>query len=124
MLAQDVEKASGLKVSLETQGQPIRLTPEREIAVYRIAQEALSNVARHAQAGSAQLQVTFEPGRLVLVVQDEGVGFAAPGRLSELASSDHYGLLGMQERAELIGARLHLDSAPSAGTAVRLELPL
>jgi signal transduction histidine kinase len=124
MLAQDMEKASGLKVSLETQGQPIRLTPEREIAVYRIAQEALSNVARHAQAGSAQLQMTFEPGRLVLVVQDQGVGFAAPGRLSELASSDHYGLLGMQERAELIGARLHLDSAPSAGTTVRLELPL
>jgi signal transduction histidine kinase len=124
MLAQDVEKASGLKVSLETQGQPIRLTPEREIAVYRIAQEALSNVARHAQAGNAKLQVTFEPDRLALVVQDDGVGFEAPARLNELATSDHYGLLGMQERAELIGAQLRFESAPGRGTTLRLELPL
>jgi signal transduction histidine kinase len=124
MLAQDMEKAPGLKMSLETKGQPIRLTPEREIAVYRIAQEALSNVARHARAGSAQLQVTFEPDRLVLVVQDDGVGFEAPERLNELASSDHYGLLGMQERAELIGAQLRLESAPGKGTTLRLELPL
>ncbi|HET7010478.1 MAG TPA: ATP-binding protein [Anaerolineales bacterium] len=124
MLAQDVEKASGLKVHLETRGQPVRLAPEREIAVYRIAQEALSNVARHAQARVAHLQVTFDPDRLILMVHDEGVGFEAPERLDELASSNHYGLLGMQERAELMGAHLSLKSSPGSGTTVRLELPV
>ncbi len=124
MLAQDVEKASGLKVHLEILGRPARLRPEHEIAVYRIAQEALSNVTRHALADHAQVHLAFEPGRLVLTVHDDGAGFAAPDHLNDLASSDHYGLLGMQERAELIGARLSLDSAPGSGTTVGLDLPL
>ena len=124
MLAHDVEKAIGLKVHLEIQGLPVRLEAEREIAVYRIAQEALHNVARHAQARSAHLLLTFGPHRLTLVVRDDGLGFEAPERLNDLASSDHYGLLGMQERAELIGAHLRLDSAPGAGTTLELALPL
>jgi len=124
MLAHDVAKSAGLKVQLETQGPPIRLDPEHEIAVYRIAQEALHNVARHAQARSVQLLLTFEPRRLSLVVRDDGLGFEAPQRLNDLASSDHYGLLGMQERAELIGARLRLESTPGDGTTLRLDLPL
>ena len=124
MLAHDVEKSAGLKVHLEIQGTPVRLDPEREIAVYRVAQEALHNVARHAQARSAHLLLIFEPHRLSLVVSDDGLGFEAPERLNDLAASDHYGLLGMQERAELIGARLRLDSAPGSGTTLRLDLPL
>lgn len=124
MLAHDVAKGAGLKVQLETQGLPVRLDPEHEIAVYRIAQEALQNVVRHARARSAHLLLTFEPHRLSLAVRDDGLGFVAPERLNDLASSDHYGLLGMQERAELIGARLRLDSAPGAGTTLRLDLPL
>ena len=124
MLGHDVEKSAGLKVHLEIQGLPVRLDPEREIAVYRIAQEALHNVARHARARSAHLLLTFEPHRLSLVVRDDGLGFEAPERLNDLAASDHYGLLGMQERAELIGAHLRLESAPGAGTTLRLDLPL
>lgn len=124
MLAQDVEKASGMKVRLELHGTPTRLSADREIAVYRITQEALSNAARHSRARQVDLAVAFEPGQLKLTVHDDGLGFAAPGSLNDLAPSDHYGLLGMQERAELIGARLKIDSAPGAGTTVRLELPL
>ena len=124
MLAHDVESSAGLQVHLEMNGPPVRLSPDREIAVYRIVQEALSNVARHAQARSAQLVVTFEPDRILVTVRDDGVGFQAPDRLNDLAASSHYGLLGMQERAELIGARLVLESAPRAGTTVRLDLPL
>jgi signal transduction histidine kinase len=124
MLAHDVEASSGLQVHLEMSGPPIRLTPDREIAVYRIAQEALSNVAHHAHAHSARLTVAFETGRILVTVRDDGVGFQAPDRLNDLAASGHYGLLGMQERAELIGARLGLESAIGTGTTVRLDLPI
>jgi signal transduction histidine kinase len=124
MLAEDVARSSGLEIHVRVDGTPARLTPEREIAVYRIAQEALSNIGRHAHAAQGHLRLAFDPGRLVLEVHDDGQGFEPPERLTDLASSDHYGLAGMQERAELIGARLSLQSAPGAGTTIWLELPL
>ncbi len=123
-LAADMEKASGLKVHLQTQGRPVRLSPEHEIAIYRIAQEAVNNVGRHARAESVHLHLTFNQNRFSLLIRDDGVGFEVPARLNDLASSDHYGLLGMQERAELIGARLRLESEPGKGTSLQLDLPL
>jgi len=111
-------------VEIVSNGEPRRLTPEQEIAVYRIAQEALSNVVRHAQAVSASVEARFEPQRFTLVVQDDGVGFPVPASLADLDSSLHYGLMGMQERAELVNGRLTLDSSASGGTRLSLEVPL
>jgi signal transduction histidine kinase len=111
-------------VEIVSSGEPRRLLPEQEIAVYRIAQEALSNVARHAQARSATLGTHFEAHRFTLVVQDDGVGFSVPPSLADLDSTLHYGLMGMQERAELLNGRLTVDSVPGGGTRLRLEVPL
>jgi signal transduction histidine kinase len=124
MLTHDLEKSAGLRATFTSDGAAARLTPEREIAAYRCAQEALSNVARHAEARTVHVSATFGAGEFVLQVQDDGKGFSAPERVSDLAAAGHYGLMGMQERAELIGGRLSIQSAPGSGTTVELRVPL
>jgi len=124
MLTHDLEKSAGLRAAFTSEGAAARLTPEREIAVYRCAQEALSNVARHAGAKTVRVSATFGASEFGLCVQDDGKGFTAPERVSDLAAAGHYGLMGMQERAELIGGRLSIQSAPGSGTTVELRVPL
>ena len=124
MLTHDLEKSAGLRATFTSDGAAARLTPEREIAAYRCAQEALSNVARHAEARTVHVSATFGASEFVLRVQDDGKGFSAPERVSDLAAAGHYGLMGMQERAELIGGRLDIRSTPGSGTTVELRVPL
>jgi signal transduction histidine kinase len=106
-------------IGLELIGTP-SAAPEVERDVLRIAQEALQNALRHAQAGSVELRLDARNGRLEMRVADDGVGFdpAAP----ELRSR-RLGLTSMEERAEAIGGTLSIESAPGAGTTVRLEVP-
>ncbi len=123
MLVRDLGVA-GPPATFAVHGQPRRLTAAQEITLYRIMQEALTNAARHASAGSVAVSAAFEPAGLTIRVTDDGLGFTAPERVGELAAAGHYGLMGMQERAELIGARLTIASAPGAGTTIELHLPL
>jgi signal transduction histidine kinase len=124
MLARDLEKTAQVQTKFMTEGQARRLTSAQEIAIYRILQEALNNIARSAQARSASVKVSFSETEFVLRVEDDGKGFVAPERVSDLVASGHYGLMGMQERAELIGARLSIRSTPSIGTTIEVRLPL
>ena len=93
-----------------------------EVAVnfYRIAQEALGNVARHAAAQHVTLSLAWEADRLTLTVRDDGRGFVLPETFHTLAAQNHFGLAGMQERAELIGGRLTVESSPGQGTTVQM----
>jgi signal transduction histidine kinase len=100
-----------------------RLPPDFELAAYRIVQEALNNVFRHAQAGQAWVEVRFEPAQLVLSVRDDGVGFDAPDLPDALAHRGHFGLMGIQERALLYGGQLAIRSAPGEGAEVVVRLP-
>lgn len=122
MLTRDNEKASGVRSQFVTAGPATRLTSEKEIAVYRIVQEALSNVARHAQAKAVTVTASFTEQELIVRVQDDGIGFAHPTQTSELAITGHYGILGMRERAEMIDAQLAIHS--ESGTTVELHLGL
>jgi signal transduction histidine kinase len=108
----------GLKIAFDVRGPPRRLSPAIEYAVYRVAQEALSNVARHAEVSEARLQLTFTPDELVLCVSDTGSGFWAR------RTPPSQGLLGMRDRAAEVGGSLDVDSEPSSGTRVRLWVPL
>ena len=123
MLARDAQLEAGLPVAFAVEGEPRRLNPEIELAVYRIVQEALRNLTRHGGAQRAGVRITFLPGSFVATVHDDGVGFVVPGRHGDLAELGHFGLMGMHERAELAGARLAIESAPGAGTTVRVEVP-
>jgi signal transduction histidine kinase len=101
-----------------------RLPPEFETTLYRIAQEALTNVARHAQATRVSVLLERRPGYVSLIVEDDGRGFDAPRTTSAPASQGKLGLLGMQERVRLAGGTLTIESAPGAGATVFARLPL
>ena len=113
-----------LNVQVETTAQPI--AEHLETAVYRTAQEALQNVAKHAEAQSVRIRLTAPPGRIVLEVTDDGTGFdlaaAGPAPAGQGGPSG-FGLPGMRERAELLGGRLEVITAPGRGTTVRLIVP-
>ncbi|HEY0017802.1 MAG TPA: ATP-binding protein [Longimicrobium sp.] len=97
------------------------LPPEASLAVYRIVQEALSNVVRHSGATRAAVRVVREPDRLVVTVEDDGHGFNVP---EVRATGGGLGLFGMGERAAYLGGRVEVQSAPGTGTRVRAEIPL
>ena len=112
---------SALVVDAAVDGVPEheRLAPEVATVVYRVVQEALTNVVRHAGASSASVAVTVSSGRLRAVVEDDGVGFDATR-----PADSYLGLQGMEERAELVGGTVRVMSAPGSGTTVVLEVPL
>lgn len=96
------------------------LPDEVSVNLYRVAQEALANIARHAHAHNVALQLAFDGARLTLTIRDDGCGFVVPSTLNELAAAGHFGLVGSRERVELIGGALTVESAPGAGTSVRV----
>jgi signal transduction histidine kinase len=124
MLARQTEERYGLRVHLTERGQVVRLAPDLELAAYRIVQQALANVAAHAQARNAWLDVTFDPNHLTLVVRDDGVGFTPPEQPADLAHQGHFGLMGMRERALLYGGQLTITSASGQGATITARLPL
>ncbi len=115
-LSSSFARVSGARVERDFPASVPKLAPEIELAVYRIAQESLTNVARHAQA--SRVRIALEPGHdsVVLRVADDGRGFAD-------APVEHGGLRSMRERALLVGGALAIKSAPEGGVEVRLEVP-
>ncbi len=93
------------------------------VNLYRVVQEALTNVARHADARHVVLHLRREETRLTLTVRDDGRGFEVPDSLQGLTADDHFGLIGMQERVELIGGEIDVRSRPGRGTTVRVRVP-
>ncbi|MGO8697267.1 MAG: sensor histidine kinase [Limisphaerales bacterium] len=98
-----------------------RLPPE--LALYRIAQEALTNIARHAQAKRVSVLLERRAGCISLIVEDDGQGFNAPAE-GAFVCPGRLGLLGMQERVQLAGGTLTIESAPGAGVTLFVRLPL
>lgn len=109
---------SGLTVQFETLGKIERLPGEVETAVYRIVQEALTNVVRHARATRVDILIERRGTTLVVVVEDNGIGFDP-----EHQQMSHLGMVGMRERADMLGGRITFESAPGKGTSMLLEVP-
>jgi signal transduction histidine kinase len=110
-----------LAATMSVHGEGIRLAAEIETTLFRLAQEALTNVIRHAKATRADVLLSFEPDALRLEVTDDGVGFEAD-RVAVAATS--IGLIGMRERAQLIGATVTMHSSPGHGTHISVTVPL
>ncbi|MFN8469979.1 MAG: sensor histidine kinase [Caldilineaceae bacterium] len=102
-------------------GTACRLTSEKELAFYRIAQESLSNARRHANASCIRMMLVFGAAHVTLGVGDDGQGFHMPAKLSELTQNGHFGLMGITERTELIGGRLYCESLPGRGTVIIVQ---
>ena len=122
MLVQGLRK-NGTNATFEASGEERRLAPEVEMAAYRIAQEGLSNVTRHAAATSASVTLQFIEEGITLAVEDNGTGFQPPEMPSDLAAQGHFGLLGMYERAMRLGGHFSVNSAPGNHTRIIAFLP-
>lgn len=118
-----VQETGSLVLRFSTSGEERALSPDVETNLFRITQEALNNVQRHAQAHNAHVHLSFEGEQVRLVVQDDGIGLL-PANLSAPPNGDGgFGLIGMQERASLLGGEMHVSSVPAEGTQVEVIVP-
>ncbi len=124
MLVRETGQNNTINIEFKKLGDEQRLSREVELALYRIAQEALNNVVRHSQAKRADLCISFGEKETGLEVSDNGIGFDMPKSPTDFAPNGHFGLLGMRERADLIGARLEVQSEAGRGTRLSIRLPL
>jgi signal transduction histidine kinase/YHS domain-containing protein len=117
----DSSGEDGPDVSLVVQGDERRLAPQSELALFRIVQEAWSNIRHHARASRADFTFAYEHDGLHVTITDDGVGFASPDEAD--APDGHWGLRGMRERAELTGGTLEVASEVGHGTRLHLHIP-
>jgi two-component system sensor histidine kinase DegS len=123
-MAENLEREGRTKVVVDVRGTEFELSPEAKLVLFRIAQEALTNVERHAEATRVKVKLEYKLQKIVMTITDNGKGFEPPARLSDLASTGKLGLTGMEERARLLGGTLQVQSRPGQGTKVSTELPL
>ena len=123
--ANDYARKNGINVDFHSGSlRDHRLPTQYEVTVYRIVQEALTNTAKHAGARNVSVTLDERDGSAVVVVEDDGCGFDAEAVKVVGGRTRRLGLLGMEERATLIGGRVTIESRLGAGTAVFLEIPL
>jgi signal transduction histidine kinase len=122
-LAYDIEDREGLAVSVRADEMERRLGRDLETAVYRVIEEALTNVVQHGGATEVLIELTQGDDELFASVQDNGMGFD-PAAVSRAAETGGIGLIGMLERARLVNGEVRIESAPGAGTLVRMVAPI
>ncbi|OQY48290.1 MAG: hypothetical protein B6242_02725 [Anaerolineaceae bacterium 4572_78] len=118
-----LQQKADISADLEVEGEAIGLHQNLEIAIFRIVQEALNNILKHAQASQVIVTARFLPRQTILEIRDNGKGFVVPQDASELAHSGSFGLMGLEERAQLFGGDISIQSARDEGTIVRVILP-
>lgn len=121
-LSEEARSRSDALVTLEVAGRPARLNSDLELAAYRIAQEALSNIVRHARATNVQVCLAFTDEDLSLTITDDGVGIGSVGEAGR--PSERLGLIGMRERVSMAGGSFALSSSQPSGTRVHATIPL
>jgi signal transduction histidine kinase len=115
---ESVAEKQGLNISFTSHGIVERLPANVETVLYRIVQEALTNIVRHAHATRVDVVLTVRDSKLIVIIEDDGIGFDP-----ETAPADtHLGLFGMRERAEMIDAKLMIESSPGNGTTIMMEV--
>ncbi|MFC1990563.1 ATP-binding protein [Chloroflexota bacterium] len=123
-LASNVAEYSGVATKINVVGEGRHLPEEVTIAIFRVTQEALRNMWRHSGATSAEITVEFDETKTRITVSDNGKGFNLPENVGDLAKNGKLGLTGMQERTQLVGGTLRIQSELGKGTQVVAEVPL
>ncbi|MBI9050432.1 MAG: hypothetical protein JEZ00_13505 [Anaerolineaceae bacterium] len=123
-LAEDWSSQSGVAVQLNLPRYTVELSSlpgDVAVNLYRVAQEALANIARHAQAKKVDIKLVEMNGDIKMTIDDDGCGFTLPDEIGVLTTQGHFGLVGLRERVNLIGGKLHLESSPGRGTHIHIE---
>jgi two-component system sensor histidine kinase DegS len=123
-LVGDMELRTHVATRLSINGTERRLTPHVELAIFRIVQEALRNVEKHASATEVDVNIEFTPAKIDILVTDNGKGFQLAGEVGELPREGRLGLMGMEERAHLLGGRVSIKSQVNLGTRILIEVPV
>ncbi|CAG7634090.1 Signal transduction histidine-protein kinase/phosphatase DegS [Paenibacillus solanacearum] len=121
---QDYEEKSKIRTKFELIGKDMRLPSGMEVAVYRLVQEAFSNVVKHAQASHVTLEITMQQQMVKIVVADNGVGFIVDHIDKRSERANRYGLMGMRERVDLLEGRMDIESSVGAGTKLSMVIPI
>jgi len=122
-LVRTLGERTGLKANLDFRLPDAELAPEQETLIFRLVQEALSNVIKHAPGATAEVSVSRGAGSIELSIIDDGPGFEVDGVLRPAEASGS-GLRGMRDRVELFGGTMHIEAAPGEGTALTIGLPI
>jgi signal transduction histidine kinase len=122
--AQNRLNQNGVKARVEVTGEEKDLPPQVEIALFRVAQEAITNIAKHAGAHHTLVNVEFKDSSITIEVEDDGRGFDMTQLNPRTGDSQGVGLMGMRERVELLGGRFQIESRPGSGTHIIVEVPL
>lgn len=117
-----VAARTGIQASLKVLGEERRLAPAAEVTLFRLVQEAVSNVWKHAHAATVTVKVEFLPSRVRAVVEDDGMGFDVEAALG--AGGEHFGLVGMRERVALLDGTLDISSQPGRGSRIAFAIPV
>ncbi len=119
----DLKEKDGIAAEVRAVGEVRRPAPEQELGLFRICQEALNNIRRHSLATRVDVEVEFLAGKVQMRINDNGRGFEVPERMDSLVSTGKLGILGMFERARLLGGTLAITSEKGQGTTVSVEVP-
>lgn len=122
-LVETVSRDFNLMGEFEAVGLEKRLPSDVETAVYRIVQEALTNVVRHAQATRVDVILKQDQTSLTIIIEDNGNGFDTSAVMNDMMANKHLGLIGIRERVEMLGGTLTLESSQAIGSTVRIEVP-
>lgn len=122
-IAEELERDQGIRTKVESRSMERPLPPETQILLFRIAQEALNNIRKHAQASEVNISLEGGEKNIKMTVTDDGHGFETPGKIEGMVSEGRLGLMGMYERAMLLNGNLQIKSAPGKGTEITVTLP-
>jgi two-component system, NarL family, sensor histidine kinase DegS len=123
-LATDLTENYEIKATVAVAGRQHKLPPDTELTLFRIIQEALTNIRKHSRAKEAQISINYAEGNVTVAIKDNGKGFELPSGINNLARSGKLGLTGMQERAQLLGGTLGIEARHGKGTIVTVNIPV
>lgn len=118
------EAQPGVTTYFTADGTPTWLSSNLEIVIYRVIQEALTNIRKHADATEVGVKLQFQPDSIFAEIYDNGNGFCPDRVLGSEVSINYLGLLGMKDRVEMLGGTLNIDSKPGAGTTIAFTVPI
>jgi PAS domain S-box-containing protein len=122
-IAEELERDQKVHISVHTKDMDRKLSSETQILLFRIAQEALNNIRKHAHASNVAIKLEGGENGVVMTITDDGQGFKAPDKIEGMVSAGRLGLMGMHERARLLNGALRIKSAPGKGTEITVRLP-